>query len=247
MWRLRLAYFFGADPAQLARAIRLRRVKPKRYCSRISTSPPRSAAPRRRDRPQRLLEHHHRDDRAEQHAGFAQRGDDARSAPASSPRSRCRRRRLAARRRQSRAANSARIVGEQRRGRRAKRVRRSIKRRCRRTATAHRTCGIAGNARADAVDHRIGADRHRGEQRKADRAPVEHAPDRGRRAATAATRRAASATMPTQPSELSCSPTKKSAGDRRHQRRRAARDRIDLAEIAGAIGLDQRRRNRTDG
>ena len=27
---------------------------------------------------------------------------------------------------------------------------------------------------------------------------------------------------------------------RRHQRRRAARDRIDLAEIAGAIGLDQR-------
>ena len=28
---------------------------------------------------------------------------------------------------------------------------------------------------------------------------------------------------------------------RRHQRRRAARDRIDLAEIAGAIALDQRR------
>ena len=55
---------------------------------------------------------------------------------------------------------------------------------------------------------------------------------------------AASSMMPAQASRPIRSPISSVARGRGHQRRRAARDRIDLPHVAGTIALDQRARNR---
>ena len=95
-----------------------------------------------------------------------------------------------------------------------------------------------GEPRADAVDHRIGADRHRGEQREADRAGGRASRDRARPAATAAARRRRAARC--RPSRRGRAARRRVASSRsRSSAARAARDRIDLTEVAGAIAFDQ--------
>ena len=100
--------------------------------------------------------------------------------------------------------------------------------------------GAAGVARAEAIDHRIGADRHRREQGESDGPPVKA------RKLTAATQRdqqhAGSQQDDPGPTESAEPLADKCRGrDRGHQRGRAARDRIDLTHVAHPVALDQRR------
>ena len=100
---------------------------------------------------------------------------------------------------------------------------------------------IAGGARADAVHQRIAADRHRGEQREGDRAAVEMAsspPPRSESRNDAADQQRSDA-EPSRAGRLLADEQR--AAERGHQRRGAARDRIDLPHVAGAVGLGQRR------
>ena len=97
---------------------------------------------------------------------------------------------------------------------------------------------IARGPRADAIDQRVGADRQRGQQRIAHPARIDP-----QRAAVAKRQQQARLppAAPARPSRarVKFSPSSVAPPDRGEQRRAAARDRIDLAEIAVAIGLDQ--------
>ena len=100
--------------------------------------------------------------------------------------------------------------------------------------------GAAAEPCAHAIHHRIGADRHRGEQRKTDGLAIEP-----RQAATASQRQQQDASDQQQ----DAAPTEQTEplvneGRRRdcgHQRRRSACNRVHLSHVSGAVALDQRR------
>ena len=98
--------------------------------------------------------------------------------------------------------------------------------------------GIARHAGADAIDDGIGADRERREQGEADGAAVElcEIPAPARRKE----KHAAHEADQTDPADEAQPLAEPCRADRRgEERRRATRDRIDLAHVAGAIGFDQ--------
>ena len=98
--------------------------------------------------------------------------------------------------------------------------------------------GTPREARPDPIDHRIGADRHCGEQGEADGAAVKL-----RKVAPAAQRHEQHAgdqqNDPEPGQNAKPLADEHRRGGRRHQRGRAAGDRIDLPHIARAVAFDQ--------
>ena len=162
----------GAERQAGRHVILWRMIFSKRYCNLIRMMPATIiTAAMMRGRLQRLLQDDHRDGGAEQHAGLAQRRDERdrrdRHRPDRDPVG-GERERAADQPRLPEAREIAKHSGP------APRQHEDEHHQAVEQKEPHRIgMRVAGNARADAVDDRIGADRHRGEQREADRAPVE--------------------------------------------------------------------------